>query len=196
MMKCLVVLGALFYASVALSQSTEKIYSIANPYGIAARVESVSVDDTANFSVESLKPLPYEVDESGTLDFKVGIIPHDGITRTTLVRIIDSRGCSSYTVTLDAPVTSAVKTNNEQYENHPAYPNPVKDFCTINTDISLYPNVQIELFNEVGAAVVGLVQPVGRVLSLDARNLPSGRYHLSISSNGHIIRSEDIIVKH
>ncbi len=195
-MKCLFVLGVMLIASVALSQTAEKIYSIPNPYGIAARVESITVDDTANFTVESLKPLPYEVDESGTLDFKVAIVPRDGITRSTQVHYWDSRGCTSYTVTMDAPVTSAVKTNNEQYENHPAYPNPVKDYCTINTDISLYPNVQIELFNAVGATVIGLVQPVGHVLSLDARNLSSGRYHLIISSNGQVIRNEDILVKH
>jgi len=196
MMKCLVVLGVMMIASVALSQSTEKFYSIANPYGVSARVESISVDDTMNFSVESLKALPFDLDERGTVDFKISIIPRDGITRTTQVRCIDSRGCTYYTVTMEAPITSAVRTQNMQYENHPAYPNPVKDYCTINTDISLYPNVQIELFNEVGARVVGLVQPVGHVLSLDARNLASGRYHLSISSNGQVIRSEDIFVKH
>ena len=196
LMKCLVALGVMLIASAALSQSAEKIYSIANPYGTAMKVESISVDDTANFSLESLKPLPYDLEEMGTLDFKVAIIPRDGITRTTQVRYKDSHGVSAYTVTMAAPVTSAVKTNNEQYANHPAYPNPVKDFCTINTDISLYPNVQIELFNAVGASVVGFVQPVGHILSLDARNLASGRYHLSISSNGQVIRSEDILVKH
>jgi hypothetical protein len=196
MMKCCCLLGVLFFASAALSQSAEKIYSIANPYGSAVRIQSISVDDTANFRVESLKALPYDLEELGTLDFKVAIIPRDGITRTTQVHYRDSRGTSSYTVTMDAPVTSAVKTSNEQYANHPAYPNPVKDFCTINTDISLYPNVQIELFNTVGANVVGFVQPVGHILSLDARNLASGRYHLSVSSNGQVIRSEDIFVKH
>ena len=194
--KCCCLLGVLFFASAALSQSAEKIYSLGNPYGAAMRIQSISVDDTANFSVESLKPLPYDLEELGTLDFKVAIIPRDGITRTTQVRYQDSHGISFYTVTMAAPVTSSVKTSNEQYANHPAYPNPVKDFCTINTDISLYPNVQIELFNAVGASVVGFVQPVGHVLSLDARNLSSGRYHLSISSNGQVIRSEDIFVKH
>ncbi|MEP7235922.1 MAG: T9SS type A sorting domain-containing protein [Ignavibacteriota bacterium] len=196
MMKCLIVLGVMFFASAALSQSAEKIYSVANPYGAAARVESISVDDTSNFRVESLKALPYDVSELGTVDFKVSIVPHDGITRSTQVRCRDSRGCIAYTVTLSAPVTNAVKVGEEQYKNHPAYPNPVTDFCTINTDISLYPNVQIELFNALGSNVVGLVQPIGHALSLDARNLTSGRYHLSISSNGSVIRSEDIIVKH
>ena len=196
MMKYCCLLGVLFFASTALSQSVEKIYSIHNPYGSAIGVESLSVDDTANFSVESLKPLPYDLDAMGTLDFRVTIIPRDGITRTTQVRYKDSHGISFYTVTMAAPVTSAVKNGDEQHINRPAYPNPVKDFCTINTDISLYPNVQIELFNSGGANVVGFVQPVGHALSLDSRNLASGRYHLSITSNGLVIRSEDIFVKH
>ena len=157
------------------------------------RIESLSVDDSSNFVIESLKPLPFDLSESGTLDFKVRIIPHDGIMRTTQVL---SGGSPLYTVTMAAPITSSVKKSEDQYVNHPSYPNPVKDYCTINTDISLYPNVQIELHNAVGASVVGLIQPVGHSLSLDARNLASGTYHLTISSNGALIRSEDIVVKH
>ena len=59
-----------------------------------------------------------------------------------------------------------------------------------------YPNVKIELFNAIGGNVIGLVQPVGKSLSLDARNLASGTYHLIIRSNGTLVRNEDIIVKH
>jgi hypothetical protein len=164
-----------------------------NPYGAAMRIESLTIDDSADFRVESLKPLPFDLSETGTLDFKVTIIPRDGITRTTQVR---SGNLSLSIVTMESPILNAVKKSEEQYANHPSYPNPVKDFCTINTDISLYPNVEIEVFNSVGASVVGLVQPVGHSLSLDARNLTSGRYHISITSNGLMIRSEDIIVKH
>jgi len=192
-MKCCCLLGVLFFASTALSQSAEKIYSIVNPYGAAMRIESLTIDDSADFRVESLKPLPFDLSETGTLDFKVTIIPRDGITRTTQVR---SGNLSLSIVTMESPILNAVKKSEEQYANHPSYPNPVKDFCTINTDISLYPNVEIEVFNSVGASVVGLVQPVGHSLSLDARNLTSGRYHISITSNGLMIRSEDIIVKH
>lgn len=191
-MKYCCLLGVLLFASVALSQNAEKVYSIGNPYGTSMRIQSLSVDDTANFRVESLKPLPYDLNETGTLDFKVVIIPRDGIMRTTQVR---SGRTSLYTVTMSAPLQSAVNPGQQQQSN-PAYPNPVKDFCTINTDISLYPNVQIELFNSIGASVVGFVQPVGHNLSLDARNLANGRYHLSITSNGSVIRNEDIFIKH
>lgn len=192
-LKCCCLLGVLFFASAALSQSAEKIYSIANPYGSAMRIESLSVDDSSDFAIESLKPLPFDLGESGRLDFKVSIIPHDGIMRTTQVR---AGSTPLYTITMSAPTTSTVKKSEDQYVNHPSYPNPVKDFCTINTDISLYPNVQIEVHNAVGASVVGLVQPVGHSLSLDARNLASGRYHVSITSNGSVVRNEEIIVKH
>ena len=157
------------------------------------RIESLSVDDSSNFVIESLKPLPFDLSESGRLDFKVSIIPHDGIMRTAQVR---SGNTSLYTVTMTAPTTSSVKKSEDQYVNHPSYPNPVKDFCTINTDISLYPNVQIEVHNSLGVPVIGLVQPVGHSLSLDARNLASGKYHVSITSNGSLVRSEEIIVKH
>jgi hypothetical protein len=190
---CCCLLGVLFFTSTAFSQSAEKIYSIQNPYGAAMRIESLSVDDTADFRIESLKPLPFDLSETGTLDFKVVIIPRDGITRTTQVR---SGSFTLSIITMEAPTQNAVKKSEEQYANLPAYPNPVKDFCTINTDISLYPNVEIEVVNALGSNVVGLIQPVGRSLSLDARNLASGRYHISITSNNQVIRSEDIIVKH
>ena len=192
-LKCCCLLGVLFFASTAFSQSAEKIYSIMNPYGSAMRIESLSLDDSVNFAIESLKPLPFDLNDMGTLDFKVSVIAHDGITRTTQVR---AGNTSLYTVTMAAPTTSTVKKSEDQYVNHPSYPNPVKDFCTINTDISLSPNVQIELVNSLGANVVGLIQPVGHSLSLDARNLASGKYHLSITSNASMIRSEEIVVKH
>lgn len=57
-MKCCCLLGVLFFTTAAFSQGAEKIYSIANPYGSAMRIESLSVDDTADFAIESLKPLP------------------------------------------------------------------------------------------------------------------------------------------
>ena len=190
---CLV--GVLFFSSVAFSQNAEKIYSIANPYGTAMKIESLSVDDSADFRVESLKPLPFDLPESGTLDFKVVIIPHDGIMRTAQVRFGDSNGSSTYTIHMEAPLASSVRNANAQMQSS-VYPNPVKDFCTINADISLYPNVEIELVNSVGGIVVGMVQPVGHNLSLDARNLASGNYHLIIKSNGALVRNEDIIVSH
>jgi hypothetical protein len=184
-------LGVLFFASTAFSQNAEKIYSIANPYGSAMRIESLVVDDSANFRVESLKPLPFDLPESGTLDFKVAILPHDGIMRTTQVHF----GTTSYTIQMEAPLSASVKNSNAQMQSS-VYPNPVKDFCTINIDISLYPNIEIELFNSIGGNVVSMVQPVGHSLSLDARNLASGSYHLMIKSNGALVRSEEIIVKH
>jgi hypothetical protein len=186
-------LGVLFFASSALSQSTEKIYSVVNPHGSAMRIESLCVEDTANFRVESLRPLPYDLPENGTLDFKVSVIPHDGISRTTQVRFGDQHSATSYTVEMQAPLE--IKQRREQMQST-VFPNPVKDFCTINVDISLYPNVEIELFNSAGSNVVGFCQPVGSNLSLDARNLASGSYHLMIRSNGKQVHSEEIIVKH
>lgn len=195
MVKYLFLAGVLLSASTALSQNAEKICSISNPYGSRMMVESLSVDDTVNFKVESLKEMPYDLDETGTLDFKVAVIARDGITRSTQVHCNNSSGSPIYTLTMAAPMAAAAR-STEDRTIRPAYPNPVKDYCTINTDISLYPNLQIELSNSVGASVIGVVQPVGHTLSLDARNLSTGRYHLTITSNGTMIRSEDIFVKH
>lgn len=197
MMKSFFLLGVLLFASTAFSQNAEKIYSISNPYGSRMMVESLSVDDTVNFKVESLKSMPYNLDELGTLDFKVTVTANDGITRSTQVRCNEGRSTTPVsTITMAAPLVNAVVCGGGSGAMKPAYPNPVKDYCTINTDISLYPNVQIELFNSVGVSVVGVVQLVGHNLSLDARNLTNGRYHLKITTNGNVIRSEDIIVNH
>src|SRR5258708_6049781 len=98
------VLGVFFFTSAAFSQSAEKFYSIANPYGSAMRIESLSVDDSADFRIEPMKPLPFDLSENGTLDFKVTVIPHDGILRTAQVRFGDGRGSSSYTIEMQAPM--------------------------------------------------------------------------------------------
>ena len=189
------VLGVILFTSAAFSQNVEKFYSIANPYGSAMRIESLSVDDSADFRIEPMKSLPFDLSENGTLDFKVTVIPHDGIMHTAQIRFGDMHWSSSYTIEMQAPLESSVKPTREELQSS-VYPNPVKDYCTINADISQYPNVEIELFNAVGAHVIGLVQPVGKSLSLDARNLASGTYHLMIRSNGVLVRNEDIIVKH
>lgn len=159
------------------------------------RVESIVVEDSANFRIESMKKLPFDLDESGMLDFKVAIIPRDGITRTTQVHFGDSHSAMNYTIQMEAPLESSVRNSFAQFQSL-VYPNPVHDVCTINIDINVYPNVQIELYNTLGASVVGLIQPVGKSLSLDARNLASGTYHLMIKSNGSLVRSEEIVVKH
>lgn len=189
------VLGVLFSTSIALSQNAEKVYSISNPYGSSLRISSLTVDDSINFRVEPMKPLPFELPENGTLDFKVTVLRHDGITRTSQVRFGDDKNTSSYTIEIEAPITSSVKSSIQEMQSA-VFPNPAKDYCIINVDITQYPNVEIELFNSTGASIIGGVQQVGKNLSLDVRNLASGNYHLLIKSNGNLVRKEEIIVSH
>ena len=182
----------------ARAQETEKFISIANTTGKAFAVSSVWIDDSAHFAVEFLSHLPFTVPPNGTVDLKVSIKPRDGVMRSTEVWYLDTHGTvSSFAVTMTAPlaISSGVQENQPPHEQ-PVYPNPVKDFCTMNLDVRLYPNVQVDLYNDVGGRVVGVLAPMGDKLVLDARNLSSGRYHVVISSNGTIVKSEEVVVRH
>ncbi|HYM20005.1 MAG TPA: hypothetical protein VEW28_03265 [Candidatus Kapabacteria bacterium] len=181
----------------ARAQESAKFVSITNPIGKALTLNSVWVADPDYFSVEPLASLPISISPSGTIDFRVSIKPRDGVTRSTEVWYRDTHGTtSSFAVTMTAPFEQNGVQQNQPSREQPVYPNPVKDFCTMNLDVRLYPNVQVDLFNEVGGRVVGVIAPTGDKLVLDARNLASGRYNIVVSSDGNIVKNEEVVVRH
>jgi hypothetical protein len=156
-------------------------------------VSAVWVDDSSNFSVEPLEGYPLEVGESGTLDVRVTAKMHDGMPHSTAVLYRDALGrTNSYTVTL----TASQAMSAQPMQGLPAYPNPAKDYCTVDVDIRLFPNVQVDLFTSNGARVVGLVKPAGEKLIVDTRNLADGKYNVAVSSNGVIVKNEEVVVRH
>jgi hypothetical protein len=181
----------------ARAQQGSKFYSIANPVGKALTLASVWVEDPDYFTVEPLSTLPVNVPASGTIDLKVSVKPHDGVTRSTEVWYRDTHGTtSSFAVTMTAPLATSGVVGNQPSHEKPVYPNPVKDFCTVDLDVRLYPNVQVDLVNDVGTRVVGVIAPTGDKLVLDARNLASGRYNIVVSSDGSVIKHEEVVVRH
>ncbi len=191
--KVFVALAAVCIGVAAHAQET-KIYSIANPKGATLSLRSMWVADTADFYVEPLAQLPYQIPTNGTVDFKVRIIPRDGIMRSTEVFYKTDLGVSSYTISMTPPMTSAVSESTPHEK--PAYPNPTKEFTTLDVDIRLYPNVQVDVVNDIGVRVFGVAQPVGDKLVLDVRKLANGPYHVIVYSNGAIVRKEEVVVRH
>lgn len=183
-------------SSASKAVDTSRVYSIANPSGSATTIQAISVADTEHFAVELLRPLPYTVAENGTIDFRVIVKSRDGITHTTQVLFNSESKVSSYTIVLTSPYEQNGVQVAQPPHSKPAYPNPVKDNCIIDVDIRLYPNVQVDVINDVGGRVIGVVQPAGDKLILDSHTLANGNYHVVVFSGGTIVRKEEIIVRH
>lgn len=174
-----------------------KIISIPNLNGAPATVTAVWVSDTTNFSVHPLIGYPISVTEAGTLDVNVTIKPHDGVTRSTEIFFKDAKGnIHSYAVTMTAPQMLSSDEDAQPGHGQPVYPNPANDFCTVDVDINLYPNVQVDLLTSNGARALGLVKPKGDKLVVDTRNLSDGKYNIVVSSNGVIVKNEEVVVRH
>lgn len=179
------------------AQHANKICSIPNLSGAPLSINAVWVDDSVNFSVEPLAAYPLEVSESGTVDVRVTIKSHDGMPHSTAVHYRDVMGRSAaYTITLIAPQVLSTNGTSQPMQGMPAYPNPAKDYCTVDVDIRLFPNVQVDLFTSSGGRVLGLVKPTADKLIVDTRNLADGKYNVVVSSNGAVIKSEEVVVRH
>jgi hypothetical protein len=198
MKRTLVVFLILCCCAVAEAQQVTKIYSIANPTGNQISLNSIWVADSNDFSVETLSALPYTVADDGMIDFAVKVIPRDGITRTTEVFYQTDLGVSSYTISMAAPLETAAvsqQPGTPPHEKH-AYPNPANDQCTIDINVKLYPNAEVDLVNEAGTRVIGIAQPRGDKLVLDTHTLANGRYIILVSSGGLVVHKEEVVVRH
>ncbi len=183
-------------SSASKAFETNRVYSIANPYGSATTIQAISVADTEHFAVELLRPLPFVVAENGTIDFRVTVKSRDGVTHSTQVFFNSENKVSSYTIVLTSPYEQNGIQVAQPPHSKPAYPNPAKNNCIIDVDIRLYPNVQVDVINDVGGRVIGVVQPAGDKLILDSHSLANGNYHVVVFSGGEIVRKEEIIVRH
>jgi hypothetical protein len=195
--KTLVIVATLSCCAIAEAQQVTKIYSIANPIGAQVSLSSMWVADSNNFAVEPLSPLPYTVSDDGMIDFAVRVIPRDGITRTTEVFYQTDLGVSSYTISMAAPLetSGSGQPGMPPHDKH-AYPNPATDQCTIDIDIKLYPNAEVDLVTEAGMRVIGIAQPRGDKLVLDTHMLANGRYTILVSSSGLVVHKEEVVVRH
>lgn len=184
-------------ASGVRAQRSSKIVSIPNLSGSPISVTSIWVSDSSNFVIKPLTSYPISVSEAGTIDASVSIKQHDGATRTTEVWYRDAQGNEeSYMITMTAPQSLSEHSQIQPERGDPVYPNPAKDVCTVDVDIRLYPNVQVDLYNGSGARAIGIVKPSADKLIVDTRNLADGKYNIVVTSNGAIVKSEEVVVRH
>ena len=69
----------LAYVASAQAQDTCKVFGQKNPHGVAMEIRpAMTVVDTVNFSVRSMKTLPYNISATDTIFFDVCIKARDG----------------------------------------------------------------------------------------------------------------------
>ncbi len=183
------------FASTAMAQDTCKKYMVPNPHGAAMTVYKVWILDSVNFTVASVKPLPYNVDANGTSDFNVCILPRDGKTRSTQVRYENTHGTSSYAVTMTPPGTASVKTINEAAMLH-VFPNPANNETVVDLGKPILSSIVVEAVNVIGERITVPTVMTENRIKLDLKHVPSGTYTLILTDGSGILGSSGIVVQH
>ena len=186
-------------ATESVAQDTCNTYLIPNPHGAAMSINTVWVVDTVNFSVESLRPLPYEISSTGTIDIRVCILVRDGKSHSTIVRYTNTHGTSSYQVTMTAPATSGVDRAVERtIALHSALPNPASSTVTIDFGSSVPDQIRVEILDMSGRLVVDDLRPMisGGRLVFDVSAIANGLYLVQVTAPGRPVAVWPIIVQH
>ncbi len=184
------------YSTVSLlhAQDTCRSIYLKNPHGAAMNIEKVWILDSVNFTVESLRPLPYYITDTGTVDFKVCILPRDGIKRTTQVRYLNTHGTSSYSITMTPPATESVKTE-PQLPSLIAFPNP----ASTSVELLLAGSVsalKVECLALDGTSFHIPFTSVGKRVTLQTTLLASGSYTIIVKDGERPIGMSQIVITH
>ncbi len=176
------------------AQDTCKSYNVPNPHGAAMTIYKIWVVDSTNFTVESLKPLPYDITATGTVDFRVCLLPRDGVKRTTQVRYQNTHGTSSYSVTITPP-TSSVKRAPDQAPLS-AYPNPASNRVEIALGAFETNNLSVDLIDSRGNIINPSFEVGSFKIVLNTATIASGAYTIVVKNSTHIFGVSQIAVVH
>ena len=176
------------------AQDTCKSYNVPNPHGAAMTIYKIWVVDSTNFTVESIKPIPYDITATGTVDFRVCLLPRDGVKRTTQVRYQNTHGTSSYTVTLTPP-TSSVKRTPDQAQLS-AYPNPAANRVEIALGSFEMNNLSVDLIDVRGHIINPPFEVASSKIVLNTSAVVTGAYTILVKNNTHIVGVSQLAVVH
>lgn len=190
---------ALIITSANAQQDTCKKISISNPHGLDMEISKVWVLDTVNFSVESVKALPFNLGATESFDIKVCVLARDGKSHSTQVRYRNTHGTSSYNVTMIAPDgTSSVKNVENKNYNLVVASNPATTHFTIQFPQKPIKDVTIELYSMDGSLVH--VKNVSEIttgeVSVNVQGLSSGTYVTVVKIKGENIITKRIAIQH
>lgn len=185
-------------AVTAHAQDTCKIFTIENVHGAAMDITKIWVVDTVNFTVESMRPLPFFLGATDSFDIKVCIRARDGQRHSTIVRYSTTHGTVPYTVSMDAPGTSSVAAPSIRGRGAVVVePNPaagstallVKGLTAREATVSL-----VGIDGAVARTIAAGSIADGRIL-LDLTGLASGLYLAVVKADGDFIAAERLVVR-
>lgn len=179
----------------ARSQDTCKVLGQKNPHGVAMEIRGpMTIADTINFSVESTKPLPYNILATDTIFFNVCIKAKDGKKHTTQVKYSSTHGAISYTITMQAPGSAGVIGSNSNSPTITVSPNPAKEYVRLHMENFVGSSMQMLIVDSKGAAIATQSIPSDGNLSINTRTYCNGIYHAIIKSGTSIVGSKEFVV--
>ncbi|MEO6941221.1 MAG: T9SS type A sorting domain-containing protein [Candidatus Kapaibacterium sp.] len=95
-----------------------------NPHGMAMVVSQVSVMDSVNFVVSTVKAMPFTMGKTDTVWFSVCPLVHDGKMHNTQIKYMTDMGPISYAISVMAPVGTCKRVS--QMNPHPMDMNIMK----------------------------------------------------------------------
>lgn len=141
--------------------------------------------DTTNFSVRSMKNMPYNCMGSDSMWFEVCLYRHDGRTYSTEVRVVTSQGELSFPITMQALVQSVVESNEPILAELLVYPNPTANVLQLSGNPAINELVTAQIIDATGNIKIEKIIFNNGVGTLNASGLPSGAYQLILVSAAH-----------
>jgi hypothetical protein len=191
------ILFAFFTALSVSAQDTCRVFAIPNPHGAAMTISRVFIADTVNFSVESLRPAPFDIGASETWDARVCIKARDGQSHSTTIRYQTTHGQASYAVTMNAPGTAGI-VDPGLPSRAVTFPQPTSGRVTIRLEDNGVGELRARVFDHSGGLMTSLpvVIGLGGDVSLDLEALPSGSYIVVLDDEGQIVARSSVVVAH
>ena len=166
-----------------------------NPHGVAMEIRGpMTIADTINFSVESTKPLPYNISATDTIFFNVCIKVKDGKKHTTQVKYSSTHGAISYTITMQAPGSASVISERANSPIIAVFPNPAKKYVRLQIENFAGSSMQMEILDGKGAAIAKQSVPNDRDITINTSNYSNGIYHVIIKSGSTLVGSKEFVV--
>ncbi len=166
----------------AYAQDTCKTFSIKNPHGAAMSIMKIWAVDSVNFTVSTVKPLPFQIGATESFDIIVCIRARDGKPHSTSIRYTNTHGTSSYNVTMTAPSVSAVPSEGDGADvgvRVDVSPNPASTQAMIDVDARGARETGVRLYDINGRVVWSYTQTITQAhIPIDLQSIPAGMYTL------------------
>lgn len=181
------------------AQDTCKTFTVANPHGAAMDITKIWAVDTVNFTVMTVRSLPFNIGATESFDIVVCLRVHDGKSHTTQIRYTNTHGTSSYNVTMTAPSTSSVDPETGATKGlnlRLLSQNPATDRITIGVDNVEGGELRVTMYGMNGDIARSLQFDAfsGALLELDLRGLPAGIYTAVVTDGWLRISSVPLVV--